>query len=146
MFPRNASIALALLIPLAAFPVATGVAKNQPTVKPPKGRYQGKAPQNVFIQVAGRSVELAAFSFPCRDDVWGRTNLNGFRLKRTSKGYRFNADAKALVSWSDGRPDENGDVHMSGRFSLDAKTVRGHFRVKTKRCGDTDDLRWRAAR
>jgi hypothetical protein len=136
---------LALLVPLAALPVANGVAQN--TVKAPKaGQYTGPLPHNVVLQVAGRSVELAAFSFPCDDQAWGRTNLNGYRLKRTSRGYRFNADANGLVSYSDGGPDQNGELHMSGRFSLDAKTVRGHLRVKTKRCGETDDIRWRAAR
>jgi hypothetical protein len=90
-------------------------------------------------------VEIAAFSFPCTDGVYGRTSVNDFRLKRTDRGYRFNADAKALATYTD-ETDENVTVRLSGRFALNAKSVRGHLRVKSKRCGDTGYLKWRGTR
>jgi hypothetical protein len=141
MSRRIASIGLAVLL------VAAAVASAATTVKAPKdgSTYEGKAPRDVVLRVAGRSVEIVAFSFPC-GDVSGRTSLNDFPLKRTPKGYRFNADATGIVTYSDDQGDENAKAHISGRFALDAKKVRGHLRVRSKRCGDTGDLRWRAAR
>jgi hypothetical protein len=135
--------ALALAAALAV-PVAAGGAT---TVKAPKSgsTYASKAPYNLTLQVRGRSVEIVSFSFPC-GDVTGRTSLNDFRLKRTPKGYRFNADAHGLVTYSDEQGDENATTHISGRFDLDAKKVRGHLRVKSKRCGDTGNLGWVATR
>ncbi|HEX8742009.1 MAG TPA: hypothetical protein VF712_02640 [Thermoleophilaceae bacterium] len=134
-------LALALVL---ALPAAAGAAT---TVKAPKSGsvYRSGAPSDVFMRISGRSVELVAISFPC-GEVTGRTSLNDFRLKRTDRGYRFNADANGLVSYSDEAPDQNGRVHVSGRFALDAKTVRGHIRVTSKRCGATGDLKWRATR
>jgi hypothetical protein len=134
-------IALALVL---ALPAAAGAAT---TVKAPKSgsEYRSGAPFDVVMRISGRSVEILAISFPC-GEVTGRTSLNDFRLKRTAKGYRFNADANGLVGYSDESADENASVHVSGRFALDAKRVRGHVRVRSKRCGDTGDLKWRAAR
>jgi hypothetical protein len=50
------------------------------------------------------------------------------------------------VTYSDEQGDENAKVHVSGRFALNAKTVRGHVRVRSKRCGDTGHLKWRATK
>ncbi|MEA2472997.1 MAG: hypothetical protein QOE06_912 [Thermoleophilaceae bacterium] len=134
---------IAILLALA-LPVASAVAAA-PAVRAPKsGSQYAGSPGDVLLSVSGRSLELMAFSFPC-GTASGRTSLNDFPLKRTSAGYRFNADAHGSITYSDGYPDENGEVHMSGRFALNAKTVRGHLRVKSKRCGDTGNLRWRAA-
>lgn len=135
------AIALVLAVALTA---SAGAAT---TVRAPKSgsEYRSGSPSDVVMRIAGRSVEIVAISFPC-GDVTGRTSLNDFRLKRTTKGYRFNADAHGLVGYSDEASDQNADVHISGRFALDAKTVRGHIRVRSKRCGDTGDLKWRAAR
>ena len=135
-------IAIAVLL---ALPVGATAATS--TIKAPKSgsTYKGKAPYKVTMQISGRSVEIVTFNFPC-GEVTGRTSLNDFALKRTSKGYRFNADAHGLVTYSDELGDENATVHISGRFARDAKSVRGHLRVKSQRCGDTTDLTWRAAR
>jgi hypothetical protein len=38
------------------------------------------------------------------------------------------------------------EIHFSGRFALDAKTVRGHMRIVSKRCGNTGDLKWKGRR
>lgn len=132
-------LALVLAVP------ATALAAT--TVKAPKSgsQYAGPAPYDVVIQISGRSVQIAAFNFPC-GEVSGRSSINDFRLKRTDKGYRFHADVKAITTYSDEQGDENVSVKFSGRFSTDAKTVRGHLRVKSKRCGDTGDLKWRAKR
>ena len=138
---KRRPLALALVIALAV-PLGAGAAT---TVKAPKSgsAYEGRAPYDVVLQVRGRSVEIVAFSFPC-GEVTGRTSLNDFRLKRTSKGYRFNADAHGIVTYSDEQQDENAETHISGRFTLNARKVRGHLRVRSKRCGNTGDLRWRA--
>jgi len=134
------AIAVALVLALPAAAAAAAPAIRAPTSG---SQYKG-TPGNVLLRVSGRSIELASFSFPC-GSASGRTNLNDFPLRRTSKGYRFNADAHGSVTYSDDYPDENAEVHMSGRFSLNAKTVRGHLRVRSKRCGDTGNLRWRAS-
>jgi hypothetical protein len=133
------------LLALAALLVAVPAATAATTVTAPKSgaAYESRAPFFVTLQIAGRSVEIAAFSFGCKN-TFGRTSVNDFRLKRTDRGYRFNVDAKAIASYADDT-DENVNVHMSGRFSLDAKTVRGHLRVKSRKCGDTGNFRWRAA-
>lgn len=137
------AVAVALVVP--------AIAGGATTVKaPPSGSEYAKAePYDIVLQVQGRSVSIVAFSFPCpkaEDGVTGRTSLNGFRLKRTSKGYRFNADAHGNVTYSDEQADENATTHISGRFALNAKTVRGHLRVKSERCGDTGHLKWSARR
>ena len=132
-----ALVVAALLAP-AAVPAATAP-------KAPKSGsvYRSGAPSSVFLRVAGRSVEIVAISVPC-DGTLARGSLNGFRLKRTPKGYRFNADAHGLIGFADEAPDENGALHVSGRFTRDAKRVRGHIRVRSPRCGDTGDVDWRA--
>jgi hypothetical protein len=145
---RSTSLAALALAVALVLPVSAGGAT---TVKaPPSGStYSEKVPYRIVMEIEGRSVSVVAFSFPCPkggDGVTGRTTLNDFRLKRTTKGYRFNADAHGLVTYSDEQGDENATTHISGRFALDAKTVRGHLRVKSKRCGDTGYLKWSARR
>jgi hypothetical protein len=138
---------LATRLALALVLAFTATAAAATTVRAPRSgsEYRSGAPFDVVMRISGRSVEILAISFPC-GEASGRTSLNDFRLKRTAKGYRFNADAHGLVSYSDEAADENAEVHVSGRFAPDAKTVRGHVRVESKRCGSTGDLRWRAAR
>jgi hypothetical protein len=149
MMQRTARLAMATLALLAmgALPAAIAAELGSAAVNAPKSgsQYTSGSPSNVILRVSGRSVEIVAFSFPCRE-ASGRTSLNDFRLKRTPKGYRFNADANGIVSYSDEQADENGKIHISGRFARSAKTVRGHFRVRTPRCGETGNLRWRASR
>jgi len=132
---------LTLVIAVALPAAATG--QSRPPKAPKSGWSYNGQPGDVFLRISGRSAEIAAFSFPC-GDVWGRTSINDFRLKRTSKGYRFNADANGLVTYTD-ETDTNAEIHISGRFALDAKTVRGHIRVESPRC-DTGDLKWKGAR
>ena len=147
MFLFTKMTRIRLLIAIAVLAVAVPSVALAATVKAPKSgsRYTSGAPHYAVIQISGRSVEIAALTFPC-GEVLGRTSVNDFPIKRTPKGYRFNADANGSVTYSDEQADQNAKVHISGRFALDAKTVRGHIRVRSKRCGDTGYLKWRAAR
>jgi hypothetical protein len=133
-----------LVLALALWLAALAGAATTVTAPKSGSSYEGGAPHDVLLRVQGRSVEIVAFSFPCTSEVTGRTALNDFRLKRTSKGYRFNADGHGIVTHSDEAGDENAETHISGRFALNAKSVRGHLRVRSKRCGNTGDLKWRA--
>jgi hypothetical protein len=141
---RRTTRALAAVLALTL--AATAAEAQTTTVRAPKSgsTYTSGPPSDVFMRISGRSVEIVSLSFPCKGEVRGRASLNDFRLKRTDRGYRFNADANSIVSYSDEEPEQNGKVHISGRFALDAKSVRGHIRVRTKRCGDTGHLKWRA--
>jgi hypothetical protein len=138
---RGALVALAIAAAIS-IPAAAPAATSAPKAPKSGWKYQGQ-PGDVILQISGRSVEIASFSFPC-GEAFGRTSVNDFRLKRTSKGYRFNADANGIVSYTD-ETDGNAAVHISGRFSRDAKTVRGHLRAKSSRC-DTGDLKWSGRR
>ena len=135
----------AIAVALVLVTVAAGVAAASVRAPRSGATYTGPSPNDAFLRVSGRSVAILALSFRC-GDVSGRTSLNDLRLKRTSRGYRFNADANGNVTYSDDQPDENARVHVSGRFSESARTVRGHIRVRSARCGDTGNLRWRASR
>ena len=146
-FYRSMTRAARVLLALALALVLPAVAPAATTVTAPKSGsvYRGGAPSYVEMRIQGRSVEIVAFNFVC-GDVLGRTSLSDFRLKRTSKGYRFNADASAIVTYSDEQGDENARVHISGRFTLKAHKVRGHLRVRSSRCGDIGNRDWRATR
>jgi hypothetical protein len=138
---RAAALAVALALTVAA---VAGSAQGATVTAPKSGsQYRSGSPADVFMRISGRSVEIVAISFRCADTI-GRSSLNDFKIKRTSKGYRFNADATGSISFADEGPDQNGKVHISGRFALNAKSVRGHIRVRSKRCGDTGDVDWRA--
>lgn len=139
--PRGALLALAISLAVA-IPAVAPAATSTPRAPKSGWTYAGQ-PGDVFLRISGRSVEIASFSFPC-GNAWGRTSVNDFRIKRTSRGYRFNVDAHGLVSYTD-ETDGNAEVHFSGRFSMDAKTVRGHIRVESKRC-ETGDRKWKGAR
>jgi hypothetical protein len=138
---RRTLLALALALAVAV-PAVAPAATSAPRAPKSGWLYRGQ-PGDVELRISGRSVEIASFSFPC-GDVYGRTSVNDFRLKRTTKGYRFNADAHGLVTYTD-ETDNNATVHISGRFAMDAKTVRGHIRAKSSRC-DTGYLKWKGAR
>jgi uncharacterized protein (DUF934 family) len=137
------ALAIAIVLPLAAISAAA----NGQTVKAPKAgsQYRGKAPRDVIIRIARRSIEIVAFSFPC-GKASGRTALNGIKLKRTRRGFRFKTRAFGNVTYSDQHADENARIDLSGRFAPNAKTVRGHVRVKSPRCGTTGYLRLKAKR
>lgn len=115
------------------------------TVQAPRSgsTYKG-SPGRVAIAISGDSMGLVAFGFRCRSTT-GRTSLNDVALKRTSKGYAFAARVSGNVTFADGRPDENAAIRLEGRFSRTARSVRGRFRVSSRRCR-TGYVDWTARR
>jgi hypothetical protein len=110
-------------------------------VKTPTGDFTGK--RNLVMRVSGRSIELAAFDFPCRGTT-GRTSLNGIALEKTSDDLEFSTTVRGIVSYKDGAPDENGVTKISGQFDPDGKSASGTYQVTTKRCGQSREIDWRA--
>lgn len=137
---RRSAICLALVLALVVPSAANA------TVRPPRsGSVYNGAAHHVTLQISGRSIEIIAFSFAC-GDTKGRISLNAIELKRGSTGYRFYSVTNGLVTYRDGEPDENAEVHIRGQFTPDARIVRGRFRVLSPRCGNTGRMRWRATR
>jgi hypothetical protein len=113
---------------------------------PKSGQYSGSPRgKDLTLYVSGKSIEVAAFSFKCADTV-GRTSLDGIKLRKTRKGYKFALAAHGNISFEDGKPDENGRVDIAGRFAADGKVAKGTFRVRSPRCHDTGSIKWRASR
>lgn len=138
------SLVLTALVPVLAIAApAAGV-----TAPKSGAKYSGKTEQahRIDLSVRGKSVEYVSFRFNCGRKAIGATGLQDIPLKRTSKGYRFEVDAHASMSFSDEQPDENAAVYVRGRFSGTARSVRGLVRVKSERCHDTGYISWRAKR
>ena len=117
-------------------------------VKAPRsGKYSGRSAQKraVTVYVSGKSIELIAFSFKCKDTD-GLTSLSSIPLKKSKKGYKFGIKAHGIVSYADGGTDENGSIEIHGRFGRTGRAAIGTFRVKTPRCGDTGAVKWSAKR
>jgi hypothetical protein len=142
---RSQLAAGAAVAVMAALPAATAAAWEQtggaqsnppPPVKaPPSGsQYDGTSPK-ISLYISGKSIQLVAFRFPCRQ-VKGNTSLQDIKLTKTDRGYKFGIDSYGIVTYSDSEthPDQNGAISIDGRFGRRAKTVAGHFRVKTPRC------------
>ena len=141
---RTASLAGAAM--LALVPIADAAKKKPPVKVPKSGQYSGKPRgRDLTLYVSGKSIELAAFSFKCAN-TGGRTSLDDIRLKKTSKGYKFAISAHGNISFKDEQPDQNGAVWLAGRFTRDGKRVKGTYRVKSSRCGNTGRVEWRAKR
>jgi hypothetical protein len=141
------AVSMLVIAPAAALPGGAGAAKA-PTVKAPKsGKYTGAAGprRRLILYVSRKSLTIVAFQFSC-GEVVGQTSLNDIKLTRTRRGYKFAIRAHGSVTFSDGQPDENAAVHVSGRFRLSGRTVLGLLRVKSPRCADTGKVRWRAHR
>ena len=130
------------VLALALTPAAVAAA-HQPKVKAPKSGSEYDGNHKLVIYISGKSIELVAFNFRCGDTT-GRTSLNDIKLSKTTKGYKFGIKAHGIISFANGTPDENGAVNISGRFGRRAKTVAGHFRVKSPSCGDTGVVDWKA--
>jgi hypothetical protein len=129
---------------LGLVPVADAAKEK---VKLPKsGQYNGHPRgKDLTLYVNGNSIDLAAFSFKCADTS-GRMSLNEIRLKKTSKGYKFGENAHGSITFADDKPDENGKVSFSGRFTPSGKKAAGIFRVQSPRCHDTGKIKWAARR
>ena len=140
-FPRLAALLAAAAVTLA--PAAAPVAASKPKVKAPKSGSEYDGNHKLVLYISGKSIELVAFNFRCSDTT-GRTSLNDIELSKAKKGYKFGIKAHGIISFANGTPDENGAVNISGRFGRRAKTVAGHFRVKSPSCGDTGVVDWKA--
>jgi hypothetical protein len=114
---------------------------KRPVKAPRSGEYDGETSQRrgITLFISGRSIDLASLGFACGYGD-GLTNLNGVALRRTRNGYAFSVQAHGNVSYSDGFPDENAEVDLSGRFNPAATKAHGHIRVKSPRCGGTGRL------
>jgi hypothetical protein len=145
---RAAAAALAL-VSVAAVPLAAAPATQKKPVKAPKdgATYKGHHP-GVMIAISGKSIQIIAFRFPCKQ-VKGNTSLQDIKLHKTDKGYRFKIEANSIVTYSDSdshdHPDENAAIRLGGHFSRNAKNVTGHLRVIAPRC-DTGKILWSAVK
>jgi hypothetical protein len=107
-------------------------------VREPSATFDGLTHQRrgITLLANGRSIDLATFTFRC-GYADGRTNLNAVALRRTASGFAFSLEARGSVTYSDGYPDENAAISLSGRFNPAATRATGHIRVKSPRCGGT---------
>jgi hypothetical protein len=114
-----------------------------PVRLPKPGEYAGKTrqAQDLVLYVSGSFIQLADIGFRC-GAATGRTSVNAIELRRTLKGYAFSLRANGSVTYSDGRPDENAEVDISGRFAKGGRRASGRLRVKSPRCGGTGQVRW----
>jgi hypothetical protein len=106
----------------------------KPVKAPPDGaHYTGN--HRLSLYISGKSIQIVAFRFPCKQ-AKGDTSLQDVKLKKTDKGYKFGITSYGIVTYTDSEthPDQNGQITLAGRFGRLAKTVAGHFRVKTPRC------------
>jgi hypothetical protein len=141
---RAAAVAAVATTSLGA--LAGGAGGDEPRkVKAPKSGSQYSGNHDMTILISGKSIELLAFDFPC-GETEGRTSLNGVPLEKTKRGYKFSTATHGNASYDDGHADENASVGVSGRFTRDAKKVRGRFAVYTPYCGGTGKIKWRATR
>jgi hypothetical protein len=142
---RAAHTVVAAVAAGAVVLVPAAVATQQAKVKVPRsGKYTGK-PGKLTIYTSGKSIDLVSFQFKCRNTT-GTTSLNSIPLKKSKRGYRFAIKAHGSVEYADQGAPENGAVQISGRFSPAGSSAKGILKVKTRRCGSTGDINWRAAR
>ena len=152
MTAANRLAAAAIAVALATFafvPTAQGAAEQErPRVKAPKSgtQYSGRTAQKrkLTLQMGGTSVGIVAFRFACGRAV-ANTSLTEIRLRKGRTGYRFRITSFGIVTYLDGRPDQNARIQISGRFSRDARRARGRLRVRVRGC-DTGSFRWRVSR
>ena len=143
-------VAASLFVVLAAVAAAPTGAASAARVKAPRSgaEYSGETRQELPITlfISGRSVEYVSFRFDCGPGATGGIGLQGIKLRKTRRGYRFASKAFGAMSVSDDDSyGENARLSVSGRFSRTARSVKGSFRVRSERCGDTGTIRWRAS-
>jgi hypothetical protein len=135
-------------ISVALAPGALGA--QRPVVKAPSSgaKYTGVTDdkQKVSLFPSGKAVQIVAFDFVCVGKVVGSTSLEAIKLTRTDLGYKFSIRAHGIVSYKDGKPDENAAISLSGRFSRSGKSVTGRLRVRSPRCRSTAFHDWHAAK
>jgi hypothetical protein len=144
---RRSALTATIVAGLAgAFP-PTPMAAGTRVKAPRSGQYAGLTAEKhpLKLYVSGKTIDLAAFEFDCKTTV-GKGSLDDLRLTKTKRGYRFAIRAYGSLSFADEGDDENALVHLSGRFSRDARAVRGVLTVKSPRCGNTGSIKWTAHR
>lgn len=119
-----------------------------PPVRTPKsGQYVGETKQRRFLglSTSGPNVQVAEIHFKC-DTADGTTVLDDIDMHRTFRGFAFELRAHGSVTYSDGYPDENAEVDISGLFSRSGSKAHGWIRVKSPRCGGIGKVGWAAER
>ena len=131
---------------LAATPLGAQAAHASSVKAPKDGDYSGDTERGgkLSVNVAGKSIQIAAIQFKCHDTV-GHTSLQDIPLKKTRRGYKFGIAAHSIVSYDDGYPDQNAPVEIWGQFFRGGKAAKGTLRVRAPRCG-TGLLGWRIRR
>jgi hypothetical protein len=136
-------IAAAFAVAAVAAPTAAGAAQHR--VKAPDGEYGG--PHKLFMSVSAKTIDVLALNFPCGPGKGkGRMSLDDIALRKTSRGYKFSIKAHGIVGYSDGHPEENGVMSISGQFTRRAKSASGRYQAWSRRCGASGKLDWRAER
>jgi hypothetical protein len=110
----------------------------------PSGVYSAPA-DRWLLSVAGRSIQVAAFDFNCRETK-ARVSVSDIRIRKARGRWRFSARLHGIVTYANERPDENGRLRVTGRFSRNARLATGTLRVTTPTCGTTREQQWRATR
>jgi hypothetical protein len=115
-------------------------------VKAPEGSYAG--PRDLVMQISDKTIDILAFNFPCKKHPksHGRTSLNSIPLRKASEGYKFSIKLRGIVTFSDGRADENGTFAISGQFGRRGRSAHGRFMASVRHCGPTGKLKWSAER
>ena len=118
-----------------------------PVRAPASGWYIGPTEQQrkLGLYVSGESIEVAAIAFRC-GNATGRTALNDVDMRRTRQGFAFDIRAHGSVTYSDGYPDENAAVDLTGVFARSGSKASGRLRVKSPRCGGTGWVGWTVKR
>jgi hypothetical protein len=118
-----------------------------PVRAPAPGWYTGptKQQRKLGLYVSGESIKVAAIAFKC-GTATGRTALNDVDMRRTRQGFAFDLRAHGSVTYSDGYPDENAAVDLTGVFARSGSTASGRLRVNSPRCGGTGWVGWTVAR
>jgi hypothetical protein len=149
MFSRTVTTACVLAAISAAL-VPGAWSATKPVVKAPSSgaKYTGVTDdkQKVSLSPSGKALQFFALDFVCVGKVVGSTSLEAIKLTRTDLGYRFSIRAHGIVSYKDGKTDENAAINVSGRFSRSGKTVAGRVRVRSPRCRSTAFHDWHAAK
>ena len=133
------AVAVAVAVAGLLAPSAGGAEPRRPS-----GVYSATA-DRWRLDIDGRSIQVAAFDFDC-GETKGRISVNAIPIRKARGRWRFSGRHNGIVTYADGRPDENGRLRVTGRFSTNARAVTGTLRVTTPACGTTREQQWRASR
>ena len=134
---RTRLIAVAIATVAASAPAAEALGA-QP--KRPSGQYSGEGGRFMLI-VSGRTIDVAAFDFPC-GATRGRTTVNDVRIRKRRGRWRFSIRTFGSATFDDERPDANVRIAFSGRFSPTARVATGKLTVSASTCGSKKTQDW----